>query len=51
MNSLLLLVNLLGLAIMVTLFHRDVRTAGGERERKREAEREREREIEISRGI
>jgi len=36
MNSLLLLVNLLGLAIMVTLFHRDVRMAGGS---KREGER------------
>lgn len=36
MNSLLLLVNLLGLAIMVTLFHRSVgRPAENERERKR----------------
>lgn len=33
MNSLLLLVNLLGLAIMVTLFHR---RAGGRKERRRE---------------
>jgi len=33
-------VNLLGLAIMVTLFHRDVRTAGGEQERGRARERE-----------
>lgn len=41
MNSLLLLVNLLGLAIMVTLFHTEGEVVGWPTEKKMEKERRR----------